>query len=162
MNEYGQLALSHWQKWLPSRLSLIPEGARTNYFAELGDQARVQIAAVEESLEAQASRELQALPYLERMGRLNAIRAQAREQVLSEMIYLDPEPAAQAEAEPSDDGESPDNPLGEWMDSQGMPRDRAHPLWSMQEDEAVSTQDFAAAARAWEESLWTQLHRKEQ
>lgn len=162
MNEYGRIALDHWTRWLPSRLSLIPEGQqRQSYFADLGDQVQEQIVAVEESLEAQASQELKTLPYLERMGRLNAIRSQAREQVLTEMVYLVPEQSAlQTQDEPSNP-EGPDDPLAEWMDSQGMPRDRAHHLWAMQEDERVSTEEFAAAARAWEETLWAQLRQQQ-
>lgn len=156
MNEYERLALEHWTKWLPSRLAMIAPTDRETYFAQLGEQVQTRIVEVEEDLEAQQTSELQALTYLEKLGRLNAIRAQAREMVLSEMVLLEPEATPERSAGP-EDLDRLEDPLAEWMDSQGMPRDRSHPLWQMQEDETVSTEEFAAAARKWEESLWQQV-----
>lgn len=146
MNRYGQLARQHWMRWLPSRYAGLsdPQG----FFTGLGEQVQAAIVDVEQGLEARA--DLAGLDYLDRLGRLNAIRAQARELVLTEMVYL--------AAEESDEGwEEPAHPLAAWMDPAGMPLDRDHPLWAMSEDPQVSVQEFAAASAAWEDSLWQQL-----
>ncbi len=149
MNEFGQVASTYWTKWLPSRLARIPEGQREAFFADLGDRAQEQVSSLEEKLEAQT--DLSDLGYLEKVGRLNAIRAQARESVMAELIYLEPE--QETEQSP----EAPDHPLSEWMDPQGMPRDRSHRLWRMLEDEETSTEEFRAASGAWEDSLWAKI-----
>lgn len=156
MNEYGRLAWSHWEKWLPNRLSLISESQREEFFTDLGEQAQSAIVDLQEALEAQT--DLSGLDYLATVGRLRAIEQQAREEVLSEMVLLPPEDTEGPEnLEGLDDEETPSHPLSAWMDEQGMPRDRNHRLWSMLEDDEVSTQEFAAASKAWEASLWQKL-----
>lgn len=151
MNEYGRSAKKHWERWLPTRVAQIPESERQAFFADLGERAQEQILALEERLEAQT--DLNGLDYLETLGRLNAIRAQARESVLTDLVYLDPEP----ETASAEDEDRPDHPLSEWMDPSGMPWDRSHDLWRMLEDDETSTEDFQAATAAWEDSLWRRI-----
>lgn len=152
MNEYGALAMRHWQKWLPQRFSQIEDP--TLFFSQLGEQVQDAIVETEQELEAKV--DLAGLEYLETLGRLNAIRMQARELVLNQMVLLEPESPEGNELE--DEAMGLSNPLAEWMDETGMPRDRQHPLWAMMEDENVSTEEFAAASAAWEDSLWQQVN----
>lgn len=157
MNTYGQRAMTHWATWLPVRFSMIQPQDRETFFTGLGVQASQREQDLIEAREAQQSGDLNQLEYLDRVGRLNAIRQQVREQVLTEMVLLQPEPSTRPDPEM-------DSPvlIDRWMDNEGMPRDRSHPLWAMQEDEAVSAEDFLAAARAWQEDLEQQIDQQRQ
>lgn len=158
MNQYGQMAMKHWRRWLPSRFSMLedPEG----FFTDLGEQVAEQIVQTQLSLESQHRAELNATEdYLTRVGLLNNIRAQAQEMVLDEMVWETPEPGTDLADEALED---PGSDLTEWMDQTGMPWDRDHDLWRMSEDEAVSTQAFLTARRAWEASLREQVKNPQQ
>lgn len=157
MNTYGKRALTHWATWLPVRFSMIPEREREEFFTDLGQQASAREKDLTSTLESQQTQDLDELPYLARVGRLNTIRQQAQEMVLAEMILLPPEPSTRPDPEMDTLAL-----LDQWMDSEGMPRDRSHPLWAMQEDETVSTQDFLAAARRWQADLEQQIALQEQ
>ncbi|MDE9363982.1 hypothetical protein PZ938_00035 [Luteipulveratus sp. YIM 133132] len=152
MNSYGHRAMEHWKRWLPSRYALIPDPRA--FFEDLGEQASAQMVAVSEQLEEQYASDLAGLGYLEKVGRLNAIRKQAEEVVLAEMVLLEPEPGTDPEP---DKQPAHLDPLSEWMDLTGMPRDRDHELWRMREDETISNEEFLAAAEAWEQSLRERL-----
>lgn len=157
MNSYGRRAMTHWARWLPTRFSMIPEPEREAFFQDLGLQASQREQDLLEDLEQQHQDELADLEYLDRVGRLNAIAQQAREMVLAEMVLLAPEPGTRPDPE-MDSGD----PLDRWMTSEGMPRDRSHPLWAMQEDDSVSAEDFLAAARAWQKDLEKRLEQEQQ
>ena len=154
MNNYGHRAMEHWKKWLPNRYAQIEDPRM--FFEDLGEQAETQMVAESRNLELQYASDLAGLGYLEKVGRLNAIRKQAEEIVLAEMVLLEPEP----DADPETDEDRPPHldPLDQWMDLTGMPRDRDHELWRMQEDETVSNEDFLAAAEAWERDLRERLN----
>lgn len=149
MNEFGRLAMDHWRRWLPSRFSQIEDPVE--FFTSLGQDVATQIDAVEESLLAEPTPSRSG-GYLAEVGRLTAIRRQAREIVLNELVWLDPEPGTN----PDEELEPPDG-LSRWMDPQGMPWDRDHPLWAMREDETVSSAQFLEATAAWEASLRARL-----
>lgn len=85
MNKYALLAQEHWQKHAPTRYATLDDPS--TYFRELGESVAAQVAQIAERLE----RELPSgLPYLERVGQINAIRLQAEEIVLSELVYSVP------------------------------------------------------------------------
>jgi hypothetical protein len=141
MNEYGRQAMAYWQRRLPTRYGQIQPQQRLAFFTDLGEQTLRQIERTEEALLAR-----------DQAGHLSAIRAQAREIVEKEMIFLDPEVSEDPDLDRPDR-----HRLSDWMDPQGMPLDHGHRLWAMLEDETVPPQEFAAAAAAWEDSLWRQV-----
>lgn len=146
MNTYGQRARDHWARWLPARFSMIDDPE--TFFTRLGQEAAAREEALVEAMEHAQTSDLATLGYLERVGRLNTIRVQARQQVLAEMLELEPEPGTR----PDPEMDEPDVLAGV-MRPDGMPVDPDHPLWAMQADDEVSTEDFLAAARAWQDSL---------
>ena len=87
MNKYGHMAMRHWQKHLPDRFGAIPESDRTRFFTDLGEQAASQISELQIQL---AGPDPDGEGYLEKVGRLNAVRQQAEEIVLPELILLAP------------------------------------------------------------------------
>lgn len=148
MNRYGAMAMAHWRRWIPTRFALI--GDPDDFFTRLGAQIATQINSTEEDL--LATSDLRGLDFMETAGRLTAIRRQAEEIVLSEMVWLEPEPGTDPMDETFQALPSPD-PLDRWMDTDGMPLDRANPLWAMLEDESVTPEQFAQKLRAWGASL---------
>lgn len=148
MNRYGAMALTHWRRWTPTRFALIEDP--DSFFTRLGQDVADQITSTEESLLASA--DLTGLDAMARAGRLTAIRRQAEEIVLTEMVWLEPEPGTDPMDETFQTLPDPD-PLDQWMDEDGMPLDRCHPLWAMLTDESLSPADFARRLRAWGESL---------
>jgi hypothetical protein len=87
MNKYAHMAIRHWQTFLPDRLQAIPEAERDSFFAELGQQAAAEIEQLQMQL---AGPDPAGEGYLEKVGRLNAVRMQAEEIVLRELILLEP------------------------------------------------------------------------
>lgn len=132
MNKYGQLALSHWQKWRPSAYSQIPDPE--TFFSDLGEQIETQVQEIEAATLANQPSQSD---YLDRVGQLNMARLAAQEQVLAEMAYLPPEPGT----DPSDP-EDPQDPSEALVDDEGMPTDRSHQLWEAQDDPEVSPEEF--------------------
>lgn len=82
MNHYAVLAQEWWKKNAPLRLAALenPEA----YFASLGESAAEQIAMIEDSQRAKLPNDLS---YLEQVAQLQAIRKQAEEIVLTELVY---------------------------------------------------------------------------
>jgi hypothetical protein len=100
MNDYGHLAMEHWRRWLPARYAAI--GQPEVFFSTLGLQAENQVLDLAERLEGP---DLPGETYLGKVGRLNMAKLQAREQVLREVILLEPEPGT---AEQNDEPDSMD------------------------------------------------------
>src|SRR5450755_1182427 len=82
------MAIRHWQTFLPDRFQAIPENERETFFADLGEQAAVEIEELQMRL---AGPDPVGEGYLEKVGRLNAARMQAEEIVLRELILPAPE-----------------------------------------------------------------------
>ena len=82
MNKYGLIAQEHWKKHAPSRYATLTDP--TTHFQTLGESAATQIDQIATTLERQLDPNL---PYLERVGQMNAIRLQAEEAVLSDLVY---------------------------------------------------------------------------
>ena len=148
MNRYAAMAMAHWRRWTPTRFALIED--QSGFFTRLGVEVAEQITSTEEALLASA--DLTGLDAMARAGRLTAIRRQAEEIVLTEMVWLEPEPGTDPMDETFQTLPDPD-PLDQWMDEDGMPRDRSHPLWAMLTDENLSPAEFADQLRAWGQSL---------
>lgn len=141
MNEYGQIAMHHWQTHRPSEHRQIPDPE--SHFATLGQEAQAKATQIEEDA-------VRSLPtsadYLTSVGRRNQARATAREIVLAELL-LPPETADTAQ-------ESPD-PREDLVDPAGMPTDPGHPLWTDLEDDSISPSQFQTRRKAWIASLPT-------
>lgn len=145
INRYGQMAMDHWKKWLPARFSLLEDP--NSYFQSLGEQVEEMILAEVATLEAANAQRLSSMDYLTRVGTLNALQRQAEEPVLAEMVLLEPEPSLSEQEDLDAPAQLLETTAG--MDQDGMPTDRAHPLWAMVNDDAVGAPTFQAAYRAW-------------
>lgn len=90
VNQYGEMARSHWARWLPSRFAAIedPQG----FFTQLGEEAAGRISDLAYQL---AGDDQPGEGYLGKAGRLGEARHRAEQIVLNEMILLDPEPGTE-------------------------------------------------------------------
>ena len=113
MNEYGQMALDHWQRWLPERYSQIEDP--NSFFSALGDQVATQIADLTMDL---AGEDPPGEQFMQKLGRLNNAAQRAREMVLPEMVLLDPET--------DEDDPQPQQTTEQWVP---MREDPNHPWW---------------------------------
>lgn len=82
MNRYGVLAMEYWKKWAPTRYQGLEDPEV--FFTDLGEQIQSQVLAILEPMERTIPMET---PYLEKVGTMNAMRNQAEEVVLAEMVY---------------------------------------------------------------------------
>lgn len=92
MNEYGTIALKHWQQYLPSRYAAIEDPQA--FFAELGEDVGAEIARRWAEMQAAAGNP-PGEDFTDRIGRLNALKKQAEETVLAERVLLPPEPGTE-------------------------------------------------------------------
>jgi len=113
MNEYGQMALDHWQRWLPERYSQIEDP--NSFFSTLGDQVATRIADLTLEL---AGEDPPGETFMNKLGRLNNAAQRAREMVLPEMVLLDPET--------DEDDPQPQPTTEQWVP---MREDPNHPWW---------------------------------
>ena len=91
MNEHGATARDHWKKWLPSRYAAIEDPDA--YFTALGEEVAAEIAGLWGEMSTQAGNP-PGEDFLDRVGRLNAMKKQAEEIVLADRVLLPPEPGA--------------------------------------------------------------------
>ncbi|HEY5318060.1 MAG TPA: hypothetical protein VIJ20_08770 [Solirubrobacteraceae bacterium] len=96
MNKYGRQAMSHWEKTDPERYQAIPD--KQAFFTELGEQAEQEIDLRADAL---AGPDRPGEGTLQKVGRLNMARFVAEEQVLRELILIEP---ARQENEESEEG----------------------------------------------------------
>lgn len=82
MNRYGKLAMRTWQQGAPRRVAAIEDP--TQFFTQLGEQVADQVEQIVLALEADLD---PGLAYLDRVGQMNAIRAQAEEVALADLVY---------------------------------------------------------------------------
>ena len=93
MNKYGLMAQDHWRRHAPSRFAALEDPEQ--YFEELGETAAAQIEQVTLTLERSLPVDLE---YLDRVAQLQAIRKQAEEAVLSDLVYsVEPEASSLAD-----------------------------------------------------------------
>jgi len=117
MNQYGAMARSHWERWLPQRYATITDP--DSFFSALGLETARQINELATEL---AGDDQPGEGYLAKAGRLTAARKQAEEIILPQQILLPPEPGT------SEDPEENDLPPADT----GRPVivDRGHPVWA--------------------------------
>ena len=151
VNRYALMARRHWQKWLPNRYGQMSDPERQAFFSDLGQQVEQQITQECLAWEERDRAQMSQMDYLQRVGRLAAIRDAVTEKVLTQMVWLTPEPET---ADPEEAAlDEPAHLYWRWMDAQGMPYDRGHRLWVMQDDPEVSKEEFMSELRAfWEQA----------
>lgn len=101
MNHYGAQAQKHWRTYLPQRYATIEDPS--NFFSTLGEQAAEQI---EQRTRELAGPDQPGEGYLGKLGRLNAAKQMAEEEILPELILIDPN-AEQAADETSTGSTTP-------------------------------------------------------
>lgn len=90
MNEFGRTAMRYWRDHRPTAFTEIPHPEE--FFADLGEQIATQVQAMTEAMSpgavsTEAMSTGPAQGYLTRVGELNAIRGQAIEAVMHELVY---------------------------------------------------------------------------
>lgn len=91
MNEYGAMARDHCRRWRPAAYAEITDP--DSYFTDLGDRVAQEISDLWAELRARSGNPA-GEDYIARVGRLNALRKQAEETVLADLVLLPPEPGA--------------------------------------------------------------------
>jgi len=87
MNQLGSAARDYYRDYLPGLYASIPDPQE--HFSQLGQDLQSEVTSLALEL---AGPDLPAETYLAKVGRLNAARSQAIEQVLTERVYsLEPE-----------------------------------------------------------------------
>jgi len=89
VNEYGAMARDHCRRWRPASYAEITDP--DSYFTDLGDRVAQEISDLWAGLRA-LSGNPPGEDYIARVGRLNALRTQAEEIVLADLVLLPPEP----------------------------------------------------------------------
>lgn len=142
MNEFGQIAMHHWQTHRPAEYRQIQDPE--SHFAAMGREAQERATQIEEDV-------VRSLPtsedYLTSVGRRNQARLTAREMVLADLL-----PPAESENDPPP---ASGDPRAEYVDPTGMPTDPNHPLWADLEDDSISPKEFQQRRKAWIASLPT-------
>ncbi|MFF0256873.1 TnpV protein [Micromonospora zamorensis] len=145
MNRYGAQAQRHWQTYLPNRYAaLIADGTDLNsFFSTLGDQATHQIEDLTRQL---AGPDPAGEGYLDKLGRLNEARMAAEEQVLPELILIDPETNETSPAATQTPAAEPRTDQDDWIP---MVEDPTDPRWQeIAEQEAAMNDDSEPPARS--------------
>ncbi|MFI7080941.1 TnpV protein [Micromonospora sp. NPDC049903] len=145
MNRYGAQAQRHWQTFLPNRYAaLIADGTDLNsYFSTLGEQAAQQIDDLARNL---AGPDPTGEGYLDKLGRLNQARMAAEEQVLPELILIDPETNETSPTATQSPTAGPQAASGDWIP---MVEDPTDPRWQeIAEQEAAMNDDSEPPARS--------------
>jgi hypothetical protein len=145
MNRYGAQAQRHWQTYLPNRYAaLIAAGTDLNsFFSTLGDQATQQIEDLARQL---AGPDPAGEGYLDKLGRLNEARMAAEEQVLPELILIDPETSEISSASTQSPAAEPGTEPEDWIP---MVEDPTDPRWQeIAEQEAAMNGDSEPPARS--------------
>ncbi len=91
MNEYGAMARDHFRRWRPASCAEITDPE--SYFTDLGDRVAQETSDLWAGLRARSGNPA-GEDYIARVGRLNALRKQAEEIVLADLVLLPPEPGA--------------------------------------------------------------------
>ena len=92
MNKYGSLAEDHWKRADRTRYEELTDPE--TFFEELGEQVLVRVDSLLNVMEQNAPADE---GYLETVGRLNAVRNQAEEIAMTELVYIPAVPSTVAE-----------------------------------------------------------------
>jgi hypothetical protein len=99
VNQYGEIARSHWARWLPNRFAAIEDPQ--SFFTQLGEEAAGRISDLAYQL---AGDDQPDEGYLGKAGRLGEARHRAEQIVLAEMILLEPEPGTEETSDQDENG----------------------------------------------------------
>lgn len=83
MNKYGSLAQDYWKRADRTRYEELSDPE--TFFDELGEQVLTQVDSLLNVMERNAPADE---GYLEKVGRLNALRNQAEEIAMTELVYI--------------------------------------------------------------------------
>lgn len=86
MNRYGTLAREHWTKYAPSKVAALEDPEQ--FFESLGEQVAERVTSLSVILE---NEHRPSPDFLDQVGLLNAIRKQAEEVALSDLVWLTPD-----------------------------------------------------------------------
>lgn len=86
MTQFAQMAQKHWQEHLPNRYAALPNPSE--FFLQLGQEAESRFSSLWRGM---AGPDRPGETYLEKVGRLNMARLRAQEQVLTEIVLIEPE-----------------------------------------------------------------------
>ena len=96
MNKYGRLAMTHWQEVDPERVEALEDSE--TFFEDLGEEVLSRIDVIASSLESADRRPA----FLQEVGRRSAIRYQAEELALTELVWIEPGGVSLTEFESSE------------------------------------------------------------
>jgi hypothetical protein len=86
MNQYGHQAMKHWQQWLPKRYAALE--SPQEFFSKLGEEVLQEIDTLTTAL---AGKEPPGEEFLAKVQRLQMAKFNATEQVVREMVLIEPE-----------------------------------------------------------------------
>lgn len=89
MNHFGRIAERYWTDYLPRRVEEIDDPI--TFFSQLGEQVQSEVDSLYAAMTKIAPQEVSAT---QTDGWRNTARKMAEEQVLAELVYLDPEPTS--------------------------------------------------------------------
>lgn len=89
MGQIAQIAEQHHRKWLPKAYAAVAPARRAAHFQEIEDEALRQIEELTEQLAGPAT---PGEPFADRAGLLRMARHNATEQVMRELVLVEPEP----------------------------------------------------------------------
>jgi len=119
MNHYGAQAQLHWQTYLPERYARLEDP--NSFFSTLGETAAQEITDRAQQL---AGPDRPGEGYLGKLGRLNEAKLRAEEEILPELILVDP--AAAPDDDLDEEPSSPQTSAQEWIP---LAEDPTHPFW---------------------------------
>lgn len=140
MNQYGSRALRHWEQHRRTALSELSDP--TVFFTELGEEILTRIDALCGPAEAAQRATLNAMGYLERVGRLNAIKASAEETAMHELVYALPMETPLTGLSAEQLQERAQAVGGTIVEGRLVPADKTHLWWEMFQ-EVQSGEDLA-------------------
>ncbi|MGE3192532.1 MAG: hypothetical protein AB7L91_15300 [Dehalococcoidia bacterium] len=134
MNNYGQMALSHWEATFPNRVAELSDP--TAFFETLGLEIQAQVTNLASIL---AGSDRQGETFMQKVARLTAARKQAEEVVMAQLAWI------------TDPSLPLDQAREEW--EQTRPSDENLILWAerMQDspDSMPSSTDLEEMAKTW-------------
>lgn len=95
MNQYGRMAMAHWEKYRPAEYAQMSD--RETFFRNLGEEMERRVLDRAETLEAAIPA---GVPFQDRWERMMAARPTAEREVLAEML-----PRAEDDEMPDETGE---------------------------------------------------------
>lgn len=149
MSHYAQVVRNYWTQALPSRWQEMTPPEQETFVQGLAEQISLQVADLSAQMETTQAAELSP-DFMQRVGQLTAIRMQAEEFVLADLVYSHP---------PEAGTEAPVTGPEAVMRPDGMPIDPDHPLWALMEawETEGAEEAFMTAWRDWRAQIGAPL-----